>query len=386
MIILIIVGAAMYPLGTAVGKYTTPQNPAEIASLPLGDTVLNGTHVVDNNKIRKVPLLYHPDYLVEYAKNYQFWEIFTSLTTGAAPNLMENVAGSGISDNGVAEGIKGAGMLTVQGNKLIVTNPTFVWGFKTPYTVAVKTKDGIDIKQSNTTLKSVSENNFNNDTIPHQYKTLDEFKSWYNQSEVGNTTALDYSLANFNDGRNTVTPDKLKIYFGEGVIQDMQTHPPDQPIMAYNGAKVQVVISDTSTGMNYYSDLDNNARAYNANQFIEAWNNTIIPPHTSAHGKNNVSYVSVYDPDPNATVKWASHGTCPPGRALRDAVMGAGFPLPIGMTMDYTDTVSNYADLITGIVVENTGDYPVKLVIWSDGSTDGAGMSVIYAQVIELKP
>lgn len=66
--------------------------------------------------------------------------------------------------------------------------------------------------------------------------------------------------------------------------------------------------------------------------------------------------------------------------------MGAGFPLPIGMTMDYTDTVSNYADLITGIVVENTGDYPVKLVIWSDGSTDGAGMSVIYAQVIELKP
>ena len=127
IIILIIVGATMYPLGTAVGKYTTPQNPAEIASLPLGDTVLNGTHVVDNNKIRKVPLLYHPDYLVEYAKNYQFWEIFTSLTTGAAPNLMENVAGSGISDNGVAEGIKGAGMLTVQGNKLIVTNPTFVW-------------------------------------------------------------------------------------------------------------------------------------------------------------------------------------------------------------------------------------------------------------------
>jgi len=299
---------------------------------------------------------------------------------------MENVAGSGISDNGVAEGIKGAGMLTVQGNKLIVTNPTFVWGFKTPYTVAVKTKDGIEIKQGNTTLKSVSENNFNNDTIPHQYKTLDEFKSWYNQSEVGNTTALDYSLANFNDGRNTVNPDKLKIYFGEGVIQDMQTHPPDQPIMAYNGAQVQVVISDTSTGMNYYSDLDNNARAYNANQFIEAWNNTIIPPHTSAHGKNNVSYVSVYDPDPNATVKWASHGTCPPGRALRDAVMGAGFPLPIGMTMDYTDTVSNYADLITGIIVENTGDYPVKLVIWSDGGTDGAGMSVIYAQVIELKP
>jgi len=322
---------------------------------------------------------------VEYAKKLKFWEIYTSLTTGAAPTPMKNITGSGISDSGIAEGIKGPGMLIVQDNKLIVTNPTFVWGYKVPNTIAVKTDKGIDIKQGNNTIKSVSENDFNNDTIPHQYRSLDEFKSWYNSTSVGNFTALDYSLSNFNDGRNMVSTDKIATYFGEGVLKDMQTHPADQPIMAYNEAQSQQVISDTSTVMNYYATTSNTLRAYNANQFIKAWNNTIIPPHTSAHGSNDVYYVAVYDSDPNATTKWASHGTCPPGRALRDAVMGAGSPLPTGMTTDYTNTISNDADLIHGIIVENTNDYPIKIIMWRDGGHDGAGMSSIYAQVIELK-
>lgn len=384
--LLIVIGAAMYPVGIAVGKNIPPQNPAEIAALPLGETVLNGTDVVNDNNIRKYPLIYHPEYLLEYAKEYKIWDLYISLTTGAAPTLMDNITGGSISDNGIAEGVKGSGMLTIQGNKLIVTNPTFVWGFKTPYTLAVKTKDGIELKQGNKTLKTVSEKDINNDTIPHQYMSLDEFKSWYNKSDVGNATAVDYALAYFNDGRTMVTPDKLKTYFGENVLKDMETHPQDQPIMAFNGAPNQLIIGDTSTIMNYYGDLDNVARAHNAKTFIDAWNNTIIPPHTEAHGSNNVSYVSVYDPDPNATVKWASHGTCPPGRALRDASLAAGFSLPTGMTMDYTDVISNFADLITGIRVENNGDYPIKIVMWSDGGVDGAGMSNIYAQIIQLRP
>lgn len=381
-----IIGAAMFPFGHVVSAYVPPQNPEEFSALPLGATVTNGTDVVDNNKIRKAPLLYHPEYLVEYAKEFQIWEIFTSLTTGAAPTPIKNATGSGISDNGIAEGFKGPGMLTKEGNLLVVEAPTFVWGYEVPYTVAVKTNNGVDIKQGNQTIKSISAGDFSNDTIPHQYISLKDFESWYNSSTVGNTTTLDYALDNFNDGRNMVTPSKITAYFGAGVIQDMETHPSDQPIMVYDGSGNQAVVGDTSTAMNYYSDLDNIARAHNAKQFIEAWNNTIIPPHTQAHGSDNVSYVSVYDPNPNATVKWASHGTCPPGRALRDASMAAGFPLPTGLTMDYTNAVSNYADLVTGILVENTGDYPVKIVIWSDGGDDGQGMTTIYAQVIQLKP
>jgi hypothetical protein len=385
IVALLIIGAAMYPVGIAVGKYIPAQDPAEIASVPMGDTVSNGTDVVDNNKIRKVPLVYHPEYLVEYAKKLQFWEIYASLTTGAAPTPIKNITGSGISSNGLADGIKGPGMLTVQDGKLIVTNPTFVWGYKVPYTIAVKTDNGIDIKQGNKTIKSVLEKDFTNETIPHDYKTLTEFESWYNNTEVGNTTSLDYSLSNFNDGRNIIYHDEIAKVFGESVIKDMQTHPPDQPITVYNGATTQTVISETSTTMNYYSDLDNVGRAHNANQFIKAWNNTVVPPHSSAHGSNDVYYYAIFDPDPNATVKWASHGTCPPGRALRDAALGAGFPRPIGTTDDYQNAVDNYADLITGIIVENTGNYPVKIVMWSDGGADGAGMTTIYAQIIELR-
>ncbi len=385
IVALIVIGAVMYPVGAVAGEYMSSQNPEEIASVPVGETVTNGTDVVDNNKIRKVPLIYHPEYLVEYAEKLQIWEMFTSLTTGAAPTPIKSITGSGISDTGTAEGIDGPGMVTVENNKLTVTNPTIVWGYKSPYTVAVKTESGVDIKQGNKTVKSVSKSDFNNDTIPHQYMSLTDFKSWYNSAQAGDNTALDYSLSNFNDGRNSITPDRIAQLFGEEVVTQMETRPPKQPITAYDGSANQEVISSTSTSMSYYSDLDNVARAHNANQFINAWNNTIIPPHSSAYGRNTASYYSVYDPDPDATTRWASHGVCPPGRVLRAAAIGAGFPAPIGTTGDYTNAIQEGADLVTGIIVQNTGDYPVKIVMWSDGGDDGKGMSTIYAQVIALK-
>jgi hypothetical protein len=375
----------MFPVGNAVEKNFPPQNPTEIAAIPIGDTVMNGTDVVDENKIRKSPILYHPEYIMYYVEEGQYFEIFTSLTTGTATNPLNEITDSSISTNGTAKGFKGPGVLRVEGNKLVINPPnTFVWGYKIPYTVAVKTSTGIDIKQANKTIKSVTEKDISNDTIPHQYMTLDEFKEWYNDSEVGDNTSVDYALSNFSDGRNMVPPDKLKTYFGESVVKYMEDHPADIPVMAYDASQNQKVIGSSSTGMDYYEDLDNNARVENAQSFINAWNNTVIPPHTVAVGSNKVYYLSVYDPNPNATVKWASHGTCPPGRALRDSVLDAGFDLPTGMTMDYKDVISNYADLVTGIRVENNGDYPVKIIMWSDG--DDGSLSVIYAQVIQLLP
>jgi len=61
----------MYPVGMATAKYIPAQNPEEIALLPIGDTVTNGTAVVDSNKVRKVPTVYHPEYLVEYAEKFK---------------------------------------------------------------------------------------------------------------------------------------------------------------------------------------------------------------------------------------------------------------------------------------------------------------------------
>jgi hypothetical protein len=334
-----------------------------------------------------VPLIYHPEYLMNYIKTGKFFELFTGLLTGAIPLPVEKITGGNISIYGISKGYQGPGVLGADGNKLVVKSSTFVWGYKKPYTLAVKTKDGFEITQNNTVLKTVSKNDFSNDTIPHEYVSLEDFKTWYNSASTGDTVTLDYALANFNDGRNAVQPDKIKTYFGEDVVKYMETHTGNAVVMAYNGTVHEKVIGSTSTIMNYYSYLDNNKRVYNAASFIKAWNNTIIPPHTTATGRNNVSYVSVYDPTTNSTAtKYASHGVCPPGRALRDACLDAGLPLPNGMTTEYKDVVASWADLTTDIKVQNTGDYPIKIVIWSNGGSNGSGMTNIYAEVIQLTP
>ncbi len=377
----------MYPFGNALGVHIPAQKPEEITALPIGSTVLNGTNVVNDNNIRKVPLLYHPEYLVQYAIEQKYMEIFTSLVTGAVPTPIKDVTGGSISNNGVAQGFTGPGMLSVQGNKLMVNPPnSYISGYLTPYTVAVKTNGSVELKQNGKTIKIVSEKDISNDTIPHQYMSVDDFKKWYNDSDVGNSTNLDYALSNFNDGRNTVPPDEIKTYFGDYVLKYMETHDvtSNETIVAYNGGKNEEVIGSSQTFMDAYANMDNNARVYNAMSFIQSWNNTIIPPHSSAYQSNNVSYTSVYDPTPAIKgINWATHGTCPPGRALRDAAVSAGFGLPTGMTWDYTNVISDTASLTSGITIYNNRDYPVKVIMWSDG--DNTGMP-IYAQIIELLP
>lgn len=372
------------PFGNAVKNSYKPQNPAEIASIPLGDTVLPGTDVIDDNEIRKVPILFYPHYIWQQWTDGRYYEFMIGIMTGMIPMPLAELTDQSISHKGVSQGYTGPGMLTLAGDKLIVKPPdTFIWGFKTPYTIAVKKEDGIEIRENNRTVKIVSENDFSNGTIPLQDKTLEEFKEWYNSSENGEEIGLIYTVSNFSDGRNPVKPEQINQFFGSDVLNYMNIHPPGSPIMVHNMARTEEVIASASTGMDYYEDMDNAAREENARAFVAAWNNTIIPPHTMAYGSTNVYYVSVYDPDPNATVKWASHGTCPPARALRDAVLAAGFPLPSGMTMEYRDVISNYADLITGIRIYNTGNYPVRIEMWTEG--EGGGMP-IYAQIIELRP
>ena len=375
----------MYPFGNALGVHIPAQKPEEITALPIGSTVLNGTNVVNDNNIRKVPLLYHPEYLVQYAIEQKYMQIFTSLVTGAVPTPIKDVTGGSISNNGIAQGFTGPGMLTVKGNKLAINPPNnFVWGYITAYTVAVKTSDGVELVQNNKTLKTISTQDISNDTIPHLYVNLDDFKTLYNQSNVGNSLDLDYCLNNFSDGRNMVPPDKIKTYFGEDVLNYMETHEPttNESILAYNGGNNEVVVGSSQTIMDAYANMDNNARVYNAMSFIQSWNNTIIPPHSTAYGSNNVSYTSVYDPDPTQ-LGWASHGTCPPGRALRDASSAAGFSIPTGMTWDYTNVIANDANLTSGIKIYNNNDYPVKVIMWSNG--DNTGMP-IYAKIVELLP
>ncbi len=377
ILILVIFAVAIFSFGRGVDAYVPPQNPAEIASVGIGDTVLSGQNVVNSNKVRKVPLLYHPEYLIGDLESNQFNDFYTALTTGSVETPITEVTSGNISKYGVATGFNGPGMVTVNGSKLVVNPPnTFVWGFKTPYTVAVKTAKGIDIKTQNVTVKSVAAGDISNSTVPSNYVSVKELKDWYNSSNVGDTIGLDYSLSKFSDGRNSVTPNQIANDFGNYTVQYMSEYPSGSPVMVYNAATNQTVVGSGQDTLGYYAEYDNAQREVNARVFVKGWNNTIVPPHTSASGKEDVSFQGVYDP---TTHTYPSHGACPPGRALRAAVMEAGCPLPSGMSSGFY-SVELSSSPTTGIFVYNPTDYPIKIVIWTEGS--GTGMQ-LFAQAVQ---
>jgi hypothetical protein len=375
----------MFPVGNALKGYYPPQKAEEIAALPIGDTVMAGTDVVDESKIRKVPVLYNPEYIVENFKEGKYTEIFIGLLTGAINTPIENITGGSISIEGTAQNYTGPGLLTIKNNQLVVDPPgTFVWGYKTPYTTATKTKNGIEIKNVGKTLKVVSANDISNNTIPTKYVSATNVKSWYDNADVGESITLDYSLTYFNDGRNLVPPDEILNFFGTDTITYMENYPSGSPVMVYNSSTKEDVAGTSASVLESFPEYGDSGRELNARQFVKAWNNTIIPPQGSSHGKETVEFYGLLDKNVSGTgtVGYVTHGVCPPGRAFRDAIMAAGFSMPSGMNSgEYCVNVDS--EPATGILVRNTGKYPIKIVMYTSGT--GPSM-VMYAKVIELIP
>jgi hypothetical protein len=380
ILILVILAVGMFSLAKSVDAYIPAQNPTEISSVNIGDTVYNGDLVVSSSKIRKVPLIYHPEYLIDDIKDSQYNDFFTAITTGSVETPINAITGGNISRNGYAVGFNGPGMVVVSNGKLDVTPPgTFVWGFKTPYTTAIKTAKGINIETQNKTVKNISAADISNSTVPTTYVTATALKQWYSNSKIGDSIGLDYSLTSFNDGRNIITPDKIKTLLDNDTIKYMSEYPSGAPVMIYNGATNQSVVGTGNSVLGYYAEYDNVLREQNARTFVKGWNNTIVPPHTWATGKDDVSFTGVYDPTEPG---YPSHGACPPGRALRAAVMDAGCPLPSGMSSGYL-SVTISVNPSSGIKVYNPTNYPLKIVIWTVGS--GTGMQ-IFAKAIQYTP
>jgi hypothetical protein len=379
-LILVILAVGMFSIAKTVDAYVPAQSPAEISSVNIGDTVYNGNLVVSSSKIRKVPLIYHPEYLIEDLKDSQYNDFFTAITTGSVETPINAITGGNISRSGYAMGFNGPGMVVVTGGKLEVTPPgTFVWGFKTPYTSAVKTAKGINIVTQNKTVKSVSAADISNSTVPTNYVTATVLKQWYSDSEIGDSIGLDYSLASFNDGRNIMTPSQIKTLLGNDTIKYISEYPSGAPVMIYNAATNQNVVGTGNSVLEYYAEYNNALREENARIFVKGWNNTIIPPHTWATGKDDVTFTGVYDASEGG---YPSHGACPPGRALRAAVMAAGCPLPSGMSSGYL-SVTISVNPSSGIKVYNPTNYPLKIVIWTVGS--GTSMQ-IFAKAIQYTP
>jgi hypothetical protein len=379
--ILILLALAMYPFGNIVGTYCPQQGPTDITSLSVGDTVIAGTQVTDDSKIRKVPLLYHPEYLGYYISNMEFLDVIDAVVTGTVKTPTDQLTSSGISKEGSAQGFTGPGILAVTDNKLTVTYPgNFVYGYKTPYTFGVKTNDGLKIIEGKNTIKVVPYDQINNGTVPHNYVNVNTIKDWYKSASNGDSITLDYAISRFNDGRNLVTPENIQSFFGLNVLNYMKNYASGRPIEVYTTSVTEKVIGTGADTVGYYSEYDNVKRAYNAHSFAEAWDGTIIPPHTTSSGKETVGFARV--PDPEAPGGWASHGTCPSARSLRAASSEAGLGLPAGLQWGEYAMKIGY-NPATDVTITNTKDYPIKIVMWTEGS--GTSMN-IYTKIIELVP
>ena len=353
----------------------------EITSLSLGDTIVSGTYVVDDSKIRKVPILYHPEYLLDYVYDMRIADFMDALITGTVKTPIGRITGTTISTTGIAQGFAGPGVLAVTENKLTVNPPgTSVYGYKSPYTFGVKTKDGLEIKEGTNTIKVVPSNQINNDTVPHTYISANNVKKWFDNAGIGEHITLDYAIANFNDGRNLVNPENIQNFFGDNVATYMEKYPVGLPVLVYAGNVTEKVVGSNVDTLGSYPQYNDAIREENSRAFVEAWNGTIIPPHTSSSGKETVGFGR--STDPHAPGGWASHGVCPSARALRGAAFQAGFGLPIGLNGGEYAVDFGY-NPATDVKVTNTKNYPVKIIMWTSGS--GPSMA-IYAKIIGLVP
>jgi hypothetical protein len=382
VLIILIIGFSYF--GDTIEGYVPPQKPQEITSITIGDTVVAGMDIVDDSKIRKVALLYHPTYLEKLFQNGNYLQVINGLTTGAIETPISEFIGANISPQGVAQGFEGPGFLSVQGQQLVVNSPkTFVWSYKTAYTVGVKTANGLEIRnggKNGDLVKVISESDINNATTPHDYISVATTKKWYSNADTGDYITLDYSLTGFNDGRNLVTPDDIKKFFGQSVVNYMENYPSGSPIMAYNGSHSETVVASYSESLGSYPEYGDAARAYNAKQFAKAWDGTIIPPGTSSSGKLNIGFESIRDPNATATGGYATHGVCPAARSLRGAVTSLGLGLPSGMA--WGELAVPYAVSPTeGIKVYNSQNYPMKIIMWTEGSDSS---TVIYTKIIKM--
>jgi len=369
----------MYPFGNATADYYPQQGPDEITSLNIGDTVVSGMYVVDDSKIRKVPLLYNPEYLMDYINDRRAGDLIGALLTGTIKTPIRRITGSAILPSGIANGFEGPGVLIIDENKLTVSPPgAFVYGYITPYVFGVKTKEGLEIKEGKNTIKIVPHDQISNDTVPHTHVSARSIKRWFKNAEIGRRITLDYAITNFNDGRNRVTPENIQKFFGSNIVNYMKHYPAGSPVLVYAGNVTEKVIGSNRDSLGSYPEFNDTIREHNAREFVEAWNGTIIPPHTTSPGKDTIGFGR--SPDPDAPEGWASHGVCPPARVLRDAVSRAGFRLPAGINWGKYAVSFEY-NPATDIKVTNNRNYPVKILMWTAGS--GPDMN-IHAKVIAL--
>ena len=360
----------------------TAESVAENYHIPIGQSMFENQSIVGTSENVEVPLVSNVGFLTHQLMAFDLQGILRGLTTGIVPFDFSVVSSEGIDSYGNVVDVVGPGYLTYEGDKLAVKSPdNYVWGYSAPYKWLEKTEAGVDVYENGTKIKSVPVDEIRNLDYHNDYYNASTIASWYNyDAQVGSTFTLEKGMVGFSDGRNNISSSDVPKIFGQSVVDYAAEYPTGSPILLYSGNYTTETGEVYGTSLGSHPEYGDSIREINARQFVEAWNGTVIPPNTTASGKDYVYFESASDA--SAPGGSAAHGVCPSARALRAAVTSEGFGLPTGMTWDENAVLFGY-NPARDITVYNNHDFPVEIRMWTEGSGTGMG---VYAQVIRYIP
>ena len=351
-------------------------------NLPIGQSMFENQSIVGTTEPIQVPLVSNAGFLVHQLLALDLQGILLATSTGIVPFDFSTVAGEGIDSYGNVVDVVGPGFLTYSGDKLVVKEPdNYVWAYSSQYKWLNKTESGVDVYEDGKLVKSIPVDQIKNIEYKNDYYNATTIADWYNyDADVGSTFTLEKGMVGFSDGRNNISSSDVPKIFGQDVVDYAFEHPTGSPVLLYSGNYTEEAGEVYGTSLGSHPEYGDGTRETNARQFVEAWNGTIIPPKSSASGKDYVYFEAAKDSE--APGGSAAHGVCPPARALRAAVTAEGFDLPTGMSWDENAVLFGY-NPACDILVTNNHDYPVKLNMWTEGGGTGMG---IYCQVIRYVP
>jgi len=380
--VLLFVCAFLFAFSLVSSTPYTGQSVAEDYNITVGQSMFNGDSILGVNRTAEVPLLKNFGFITHQFRALDIQGIFMTLSTGVVPFDFTSVSSEGIDSYGNAIDIDGPGYLTFEGDQLAVKGPdTYIWGYSTPYKLLCKTEDGVDVIEGGKVIESIPTDQIKNINYSSDYYNNDTIVSWYNyDASVGSQFVLEKGIVRFSDGRANISSDQVPIIFGQDVTDYVSEYPTGSPILLYSGNYTEEYGEVYGTTLGSHPEYGNSIRETNARQFVEAWNGTIIPPNSTSSGRDYVYFESANDA--SAPGGSAAHGVCPSARALRAAVLAEGFSLPVGMDSSENAVLFGY-NPASDITVTNTHDYPVKIIMWTEGSGTGMG---IYARIVRYIP
>ena len=383
ILLLFAVSILLFASSFVLNPHYTGKDLAETYNFPIGQSVYEGDSILGvGGEVIKVPLLGNINFMVHQIISLDISGMLLSLSTGTVPFDLTSVSKEHIDIYGIATGFEGPGFLTLDGDKLTVKAPdNYIWGYNVPSKWLKKTGDGVDLISNNTVVEHVAAENIKNQNWGNDFFNITTIQGWYNSdADEGDIFVLEKGISNFSDGRSDVLANEVEEIFGKNVSDYVAAYPVGTPIVLYMGNVTEESGEVHSTTLGSHPEYGNAVREYNARQFVEAWNNTIIPPHSYGNGKAYIDFGSAADS--NAPGGGASHGVCPPARVLRDVAFDEGFSLPIGMVTGENAVLFGY-NPSEDIKVANNLDVPVKIVMWTEG--EGTGMA-ICGKIVKLNP